>query len=71
MRDGRAKVFFAMGGNFVAATPDTAVTEAALRTCSLTVQVSTKLNRSHAVTRPPGPDPADPGPHGDRRPARR
>ena len=28
MRDGRAKVFFAMGGNFVAATPDTAVTEA-------------------------------------------
>ncbi|ACU74456.1 oxidoreductase alpha (molybdopterin) subunit [Catenulispora acidiphila DSM 44928] len=49
MRDGRAKVFFAMGGNFVAATPDTAVTEAALRGTALTVQVSTKLNRSHAV----------------------
>ncbi|NUP52541.1 MAG: FdhF/YdeP family oxidoreductase [Catenulispora sp.] len=49
MRDGRAKVFFAMGGNFVAATPDTGVTEAALRTTALTVQVSTKLNRSHAV----------------------
>jgi molybdopterin-dependent oxidoreductase alpha subunit len=31
------------------ATPDTAVTEAALRNCSLTVQVSTKLNRSHVV----------------------
>lgn len=38
-----------MGGNFVSATPDTAVTEAALRSCSLTVQVSTKLNRSHVV----------------------
>ena len=31
MRDGRVKVFFAMGGNFVSATPDTAVTEQALR----------------------------------------
>jgi molybdopterin-dependent oxidoreductase alpha subunit len=50
MRDGKAKVFFAMGGNFVAATPDTEVTEAAMRTTRLTVHVSTKLNRSHAVT---------------------
>ncbi|ANI40947.1 FdhF/YdeP family oxidoreductase [Mycolicibacterium vaccae] len=49
MRDGKATVFMAMGGNFVSATPDTAVTEAALRNCSLTVQVSTKLNRSHLV----------------------
>ncbi|WP_327113674.1 FdhF/YdeP family oxidoreductase [Nocardia sp. NBC_01730] len=49
MREGRAKVFFGMGGNFVSATPDTAVTEAALRGCTLTVQVSTKLNRSHVV----------------------
>ncbi|MEU7141297.1 FdhF/YdeP family oxidoreductase [Nocardia sp. NPDC046473] len=49
MRDGRAEVFFGMGGNFVSATPDTAVTEAALRNCALTVQVSTKLNRSHVV----------------------
>jgi molybdopterin-dependent oxidoreductase alpha subunit len=49
MRDGRAKVFMGMGGNFATATPDTAVTEAALRRCSLTVQVSTKLNRSHLV----------------------
>ncbi|MGV9676475.1 FdhF/YdeP family oxidoreductase [Nocardia sp. NPDC003482] len=49
MRDGKAKVFFGMGGNFVSATPDTAVTEAALRGCELTVQVSTKLNRSHVV----------------------
>ncbi|MBF6133088.1 FdhF/YdeP family oxidoreductase [Nocardia otitidiscaviarum] len=49
MRDGRAKVFFGMGGNFASATPDTEVTEAALRNCELTVQVSTKLNRSHVV----------------------
>jgi molybdopterin-dependent oxidoreductase alpha subunit len=49
MRDGRAKVFMGMGGNFAMATPDTEVTEAALRSCSLTVQLSTKLNRSHVV----------------------
>ena len=49
MRDGRGKVFFAMGGNFAAATPDSEVTHAALRRCALTVQVSTKLNRSHVV----------------------
>jgi len=49
MRDGHAKVFMGMGGNFAMATPDTAVTEAALRNCALTVQVSTKLNRSHVV----------------------
>jgi molybdopterin-dependent oxidoreductase alpha subunit len=50
LRDGRAKVFFAMGGNFVAASPDTDVTEDAMRRATLTVHVSTKLNRSHAVT---------------------
>ncbi|MET8415181.1 FdhF/YdeP family oxidoreductase [Streptomyces sp. NPDC005134] len=50
LRDGDAKIFFAMGGNFVAATPDTHVTEAAMRRARLTVHVSTKLNRSHAVT---------------------
>ncbi|MCH0539865.1 FdhF/YdeP family oxidoreductase [Streptomyces sp. MUM 203J] len=50
LRDGRAKVFFAMGGNFVGAAPDTEVTEAAMRRARLTVHVSTKLNRSHAVT---------------------
>jgi len=49
MADGRAKVFMAMGGNFVSATPDTAFTEQALRSCELTVHVSTKLNRSHVV----------------------
>ena len=49
MRDGDAKVFIGMGGNFASATPDTEVTEAALRSCALTVQISTKLNRSHVV----------------------
>jgi molybdopterin-dependent oxidoreductase alpha subunit len=49
MRDGRVRVFASLGGNFAAATPDTEVTEAGLRGCALTVQVSTKLNRSHAV----------------------
>ncbi|MCK8679090.1 FdhF/YdeP family oxidoreductase [Streptomyces lichenis] len=50
LRDGEAKVFLAMGGNFVAASPDTEVTEAAIRRARLTVHVSTKLNRSHVVT---------------------
>jgi molybdopterin-dependent oxidoreductase alpha subunit len=47
MRDGQVDVFFALGGNFVAATPDTAVTAAAMERCALTVHVATKLNRSH------------------------
>lgn len=46
MADGRLKVFFAMGGNFVAASPDTDVVAAGLRRCNLTVQVITKLNRT-------------------------
>ncbi|MGA8117280.1 MAG: FdhF/YdeP family oxidoreductase [Actinocatenispora sp.] len=49
LRDGAASVFIGLGGNFASATPDTAVTEQALRSCELTVQVSTKLNRSHVV----------------------
>ncbi|WP_375386865.1 FdhF/YdeP family oxidoreductase [uncultured Amnibacterium sp.] len=49
MHAGRAKVFMGLGGNFAKATPDTEATEAVLRTLDLTVQVSTKLNRSHVV----------------------
>jgi molybdopterin-dependent oxidoreductase alpha subunit len=49
MRDGKGKIFFAMGGNFASATPDSELTERSLRSCELTVHVSTKLNRSHAV----------------------
>ncbi|MBO9731139.1 MAG: FdhF/YdeP family oxidoreductase [Chitinophaga sp.] len=45
----QAKVFIAMGGNFLSATPDTLYTAQALRNCNLTVHVSTKLNRSHVV----------------------
>ncbi|WP_122667024.1 FdhF/YdeP family oxidoreductase [Pseudomonas viridiflava] len=47
MAEGRAKVFIALGGNFAQATPDSARTVAALGNCDLTVQISTKLNRSH------------------------
>lgn len=43
------KVFFALGGNFAAATPDTAQTEQALKNCALTAHVTTKLNRSHLI----------------------
>ncbi len=49
MHQQKAKVFFAMGGNFLSATPDTKYTAEALRKCDLTVHVSTKLNRSHFV----------------------
>jgi formate dehydrogenase major subunit len=50
MRDGKVKVFMGMGGNFLHATPDTAVTAAAMRRVELSIQVSTKLNRSHLIT---------------------
>ncbi|WP_137818943.1 FdhF/YdeP family oxidoreductase [Pseudomonas sp. 2FG] len=47
MLEGRAKVFIGLGGNFAQATPDTNRTAQALQNCELTVQISTKLNRSH------------------------
>ena len=50
MHDGRVKVFVAMGGNFLSASPDTYYTAEALRRCTLTVHISTKLNRSHLIT---------------------
>lgn len=46
MSDGRAKVFIAIAGNFLRATPDTSVVFDALKKCRLTVQVITKLNRT-------------------------
>jgi molybdopterin-dependent oxidoreductase alpha subunit len=49
MHRGDVKVFVSMGGNFALATPDPTYTFEALRNCDLTVQVSTKLNRSHIV----------------------
>ena len=50
MHAGAATVFVGMGGNFLSAAPDTSFTAEALRQCRLTVQISTKLNRSHLVT---------------------
>jgi molybdopterin-dependent oxidoreductase alpha subunit len=50
MNEGRAKVFFGLGGNFVSAPADTELTAAAMRKCRLTAHVSIKLNRSHLVT---------------------
>lgn len=49
MYEGKGKVFFAMGGNFLSATPDTEYTAEALERCLLTAHVSTKLNRSHLI----------------------
>lgn len=50
MHEGRGKVFYALGGNFLQATPDTNYTAEALRRCRLTVHLATKLNRSHLIT---------------------
>lgn len=50
MQKGDVNLFFCMGGNFISATPDTLATAKGLRNVKLTVQVSTKLNRSHLVT---------------------
>ena len=50
MHTKKAKVFMALGGNFVSAVSDTQYVAEALKNCSLTVQISTKLNRSHLIT---------------------
>jgi molybdopterin-dependent oxidoreductase alpha subunit len=47
---GKVKFYFFMGGNFVSATPDSVFTAEAIQKCDMTVQVSTKLNRSHVIT---------------------
>jgi molybdopterin-dependent oxidoreductase alpha subunit len=47
--DGRVKAFIGLGGNFVRAVPDHHVIEPAWRGLELTVQIATKLNRSHLV----------------------
>jgi molybdopterin-dependent oxidoreductase alpha subunit len=49
MYKSKGKVFIALGGNFLSATPDTEYTAKALMNCDLTVHISTKLNRSHLV----------------------
>ncbi|RKR30413.1 FdhF/YdeP family oxidoreductase [Arthrobacter oryzae] len=50
MRAGQIKAFVALGGNLVAAISDTNAAEAAMENTEMTVQISTKLNRSHTVT---------------------
>jgi molybdopterin-dependent oxidoreductase alpha subunit len=50
MHGGKIRFFFAMGGNFLMASPDTEYTARALRSCRVTAHVSTKLNRSHLIT---------------------
>jgi formate dehydrogenase major subunit len=50
MRDGKIKVLIALGGNLVSAISDTQVAEAAFANTEMTVQISTKLNRSHLIT---------------------
>lgn len=50
MRAGKIRFFLGLGGNFLAATPDTECTAKALQSCRLTAHVSTKLNRSHLIT---------------------
>ena len=49
MYEGKIKVFFAMGGNFLQATPDTVYTAEAMSKLKLSIHVSTKLNRSHVI----------------------
>ncbi|MGF6855899.1 FdhF/YdeP family oxidoreductase [Paraburkholderia sp. CI3] len=49
MIEGKVKVFMGLGGNFAMATPDTRRTFDGLRSCDLTVHITTKLNRSHLV----------------------
>jgi molybdopterin-dependent oxidoreductase alpha subunit len=49
MLDGRVKVFCALGGNFLQATPDTERTAEALGRCRLIAHISTKLHRGHLI----------------------
>ena len=50
MYNGKAKLFMCLGGNFLMAASDTEYTAKAIQNCNLTVQISTKLNRTHLVT---------------------
>ena len=50
MHDGDAEFFMCLGGNFLMAASDTEYTAKAIQNCKLTVQISTKLNRTHLVT---------------------
>jgi molybdopterin-dependent oxidoreductase alpha subunit len=47
--DGSIRAFIGLGGNFVRAVPDTDRIEPAWQRMRLTVQIATKLNRSHLI----------------------
>jgi molybdopterin-dependent oxidoreductase alpha subunit len=49
IRDGKVKALVSLGGNLVRAVPEHGLMDAAWRALPLTVQISTKLNRSHLV----------------------
>ena len=49
MLDGSVRAFLSLGGNFLRAIPDTTLMEPAWRRLRLSVQIATKLNRSHVV----------------------
>ena len=49
LANGKTKVFFALGGNFLMAVPDTQLVSEGMKKCDLTVHIATKLNRSHLV----------------------
>ena len=49
METKKVRFFMALGGNFLSASPDTERTSKAIEECSMTVQISTKLNRSHCI----------------------
>jgi molybdopterin-dependent oxidoreductase alpha subunit len=49
MNKEKNKVFIGLGGNFADAAPDTKLTYEALRSCKLTVHISTHLNKSHLI----------------------
>jgi molybdopterin-dependent oxidoreductase alpha subunit len=50
MYEGKAKIFMCLGGNFLMAASDTEYTAKGIQNCDLTVQISTKLNRTHLIT---------------------
>ncbi|MBD2717079.1 FdhF/YdeP family oxidoreductase [Microvirga sp. STR05] len=50
MYKGKTKVYFGLGGNLLAAGPDTEVIAEGMRKQKLTVFVGTKLNRGHLIT---------------------
>jgi len=46
---GKSRAFVSLGGNFIRAIPDSVTMETAWRKLRLTVQIATKLNRSHLI----------------------